>query len=114
MTSSSVIELNLAIICSCMPAFKPFIQHYAPWLKHVSSRILSSKGKSSVPTGSEASKVSASGTFSKSSGNAKEEFIELHDEENPPYLSHQSPKQQIIVQTRVMSESTERIVEPRS
>ncbi|KAI9784239.1 MAG: hypothetical protein M1816_000911 [Peltula sp. TS41687] len=38
-----VIELNFALICSCMPAFKPFLEHAMPFLRNFSSRIHSSQ-----------------------------------------------------------------------
>lgn len=117
MSNPSVIELNIAMICSCMPAFKPFLQHYAPWLRSVSSRILSSKGKLSAPSDRDsasatatATKASATYSHTSSSDPASEKYMGIHDEENPPYETHQAPKQKIMVETRVMSESTERIV----
>lgn len=68
------------MVCSCMTAFKPFLQHYMPLLRKVSSRILS-YGTSSTSTSGKLSNDS-SGTRSELDSKTKAEFVELHENPN--------------------------------
>ena len=123
---SSVIELNLALICSCMCTLKPFLQHYAPSLRAMSNRLVSLRSKSSSASGAvgnSSGKPSTSSTISRSMQKKKSqdddgEFIELHDEENPPLSyaagdtrTHDSNWGRMgVKEQKVVSESRERIV----
>ena len=46
---SSLIEINLAIISCCMPAFKPFLQHLTPRIRQMTSKAISSISSSKRP-----------------------------------------------------------------
>lgn len=111
MMENSDIELNLALICSCMPAFKPFLQHYAPWLREISSKVLSTRSKS-TPNASDKSGNTGSNYSNKSKGSDKEEFIELKDDSgfHPDVENH--PRLMVKTEFKVVSESRERIVQP--
>lgn len=79
----SVIELNFALICSCMPAFKPFLQHSMPYLRNLTSRIYSSQRSTSSKSKNTSDITSSSSSSSqKQDGNptyhqCKAEFVEL-------------------------------------